>query len=102
MLHRGEKKYDHPESRLKSPNIRHNRSLKRHMVSGSRCPIYLIRCLGYMVNRAAAPEGPMTYDSTEGNFHFNDFLPLFFYLLVCRKGGTISSRFFIQLDQLNG
>ena len=39
------------------------------MVSGSRCPIYLIRCLGYMVNRAAAPKGPMTYDSTQGSFH---------------------------------
>ena len=47
---------------------KYNRSLKRHMVSGSRCPIYLIRCLGYMVNRAAAPEGPMTYDSTQGSF----------------------------------
>ena len=42
-----------------------NRSLKRHMDSGSRCPIYLIRCLGYMVNRAAAPEEKMTHDSTD-------------------------------------
>ena len=42
------------------------------MDSGPRCPIYLIKYLGNIVNRAAAPEGQMTNDSTQGNFHFND------------------------------
>ena len=28
--------------------------------------------LGNVDDRAAAPEGQMTYDSTQGNFHFND------------------------------
>ena len=42
------------------------------MDSGSRCPIHLTASLGNVVNRAAAPEGQMPYDSTQGNFHFND------------------------------
>ena len=49
-----------------------NGSLKRHMDSGSRCPIHLTISLGNVVNRAAASEGQMTHDFTQGNFHFND------------------------------
>ena len=37
------------------------------MVSGTRCP-YVGVCKDELVRGAAAPEGPMTYDSTWGNF----------------------------------
>ena len=49
---------------LKSSNAKKsNRSLKRHIVSGTRCPIgsnYYLRLSRLMGQRL---EGPMTYDS---------------------------------------
>ena len=40
-------------------------SQKRYMVSGTQCP-YVGVCGDKMMRGAAALEGPMTYDSTQG------------------------------------
>ena len=45
-----------------------NRSLKRHYGQRYPMPHRLCLMLWYRGNGAAAPEGQMTYDSTQGNF----------------------------------
>ena len=55
------------------------------MVSGTRCP-YVSLCKNVMVRGAAAPEGQMTYDSTQGNF-------LRFLFSVFRPPKTTEFRF---------